>query len=103
MAFPTKAITQILIQLGPLVPDTVGKLRELIDTLRRPGANTQKQVDDLKQAIELQVGVNNEINKQFTLVKGALENVQASLKISMTIAAGAALIAVIALVLAAAH
>ena len=103
MAFPTKTITQILIQLGPHVPDTVEKLRGLIDTLRKPGANIQKQVDDLKQAIELQLGVNNEINQQFKLVKGDLESMQASLKISMTVGASAVLIAVIALVLAAIH
>jgi len=101
VALPTQTITKLLIQLGPYAPDAIKKLRELIDTLRKPGAGTQKQLDDLKQAIELQLGVNNEINEQLKLIKSVLENVQSSLKILGIVAAGVGIIAVIALVLAA--
>lgn len=101
MAFPTKSITETLIKIAPHVSDAVKTLQELIETLRKPGTNIQRKVEELKQAIELQDRVNTETNEQFKLIKNALENVQAALKISMAIAAGAALIAVIALVVAA--
>jgi hypothetical protein len=40
--------------LTPAVNDSIDKVRHLIDTIRKPGAGTQNQIDDQKKAIELQ-------------------------------------------------
>jgi hypothetical protein len=99
VAMSKRAVNQ-LIEATQYVPDAIIKLRELIESLRKPGAATQKQLDDLKQAIELQLTVNNKINEQLQLIKSVLEDVQRSLKIIRVTAVATGLIAVLALILA---
>src|SRR5262245_58119810 len=102
MPLPIAAITKLLAQLTlytPMVNDSFEKIGLLIEKVKKPGANSQKQLDDLKQAIELQLVVNTDISQQLAIIKNALEKIQGSLKTAIIIAAGAALIAVIALVL----
>jgi len=66
MTFPITSIAKLLIQLAtitPTVSNTIDKIRQLIDTIRKPGAGTQNQLDDLTKAIELQATVNKEIGR----------------------------------------
>jgi len=74
------------------------KVRHLIDTIRKPGAGTQNQVDDQKKAIELQSLVNKEINDKLRLIETVLQTIQKSLKILAVTGAGVGLIALLALV-----
>jgi predicted PurR-regulated permease PerM len=94
------AITKLLAQLAlfaPAITQAVDKLRELIETLRKPGAGTQKQLDDLKQAIELQDTVNKKINDELRIIRSVLEHVQQSLKVLAYAALGIGLVALVAL------
>ena len=98
---PIASIAKLLIQLATITPvanDSIDKIRKLIDTLRKPGAGTQNQLDDLKKAIELQLIVNREINDKLNLIGTVLQTVQKSLKILAVTVAGVGLIAVVALV-----
>jgi len=97
---PMPAITKLLAQLAlfaPAITQAVDKLRELIETLRKPGAGTQKQLDDLKQAIELQDTVNKKINDELRIIRSVLEHVQKSLKVLAYAALGIGLVALVAL------
>jgi hypothetical protein len=50
MTFPITSIARLLMQLAILTPavnDSIDKVRHLIDTIRKPGAGTQNQIDDL--------------------------------------------------------
>ena len=84
--------------LTPAVNDSIDKVRHLIDTIRKPGAGTQNQVDDQKKAIELQSLVNKEINDKLRLIETVLQTIQKSLKILAVTGAGVGLIALLALV-----
>ena len=84
--------------LTPAVNDSIDKVRHLIDTIRKPGAGTQNQVDDQKKAIELQSLVNKEINDKLRLLETVLQTIQKSLKILAVTGAGVGLIALLALV-----
>ena len=100
---PIASIAKLLIQLATITPvanDSIDKIRKLIDTIRKPGAGTQSQLDDLKKAIELQLIVNREINDKLNLIGTVLQTVQKSLKILAVTVAGVGLIAVAALVVA---
>lgn len=103
MTFPITSIAKLLIQLATITPtvnDSIEKIRHLIDTIRKPGAATQNQLDDLKKAIELQAAVNREINDKLNLIETVLQTVQKSLKILAVTGAGVGLIALVALVVA---
>ena len=103
MTFPNTAIAKLLIQLATITPtvnNSVEQIRRLIDTIRKPGAGTQNQLDDLKKAIELQASVNKEINDKLKLIETVLQTVQKSLKILAVTGAGVGLIALVALVVA---
>ena len=103
MTFPITSIAKLLMQLAILTPavnDSIDKVRHLIDTIRKPGAGTQNQIDDLKKAIELQALVNNEINDKLGLIETVLQTMQKSLKILAVTGAGVGLIALLALVVA---
>ena len=84
--------------LTPAVNDPIDKVRHLIDTIRKPGAGTQNQIDDQKKAIELQSLVNKEINDKLRLIETVLQTIQKSLKILAVTGAGVGLIALLALV-----
>ncbi|MBM2802199.1 MAG: hypothetical protein HW419_92 [Deltaproteobacteria bacterium] len=100
MTFPITSIAKLLIQLATITPtvnESIDKTRKLIDTIRKPGAGTQNQLDDLKKAIELQASVNKEINDKLKLIETVLQTVQKSLKILAVTGAGVGLIALVAL------
>jgi predicted PurR-regulated permease PerM len=103
MMLPIASIAKLLIQLATITPvanDSIDNIRKLIDTVRKPGAGTQNQLDNLKKAIELQLIVNREINDKLNLIGTVLQTVQKSLKILAVTVAGIGLIAVAALVVA---
>jgi len=103
MIFPITSIAKFLMPLAILTPavnDSIDKVRHLIDTIRKPGAGTQNQIDDLKKAIELQALVNKEINDKLRLIEKVLQTIQKSLKILAVTGAAVGLIALVALVVA---
>jgi len=103
MTLPITAIAKLLIQLATITPavnDSIDKTRKLIDTIRKPGAGTQSQLDDLKKAIELQVSINREMNDKLTLIETVLQTVQKSLKILAVTGMAVGLMAVAALAVA---
>jgi predicted DNA-binding ArsR family transcriptional regulator len=103
MTFPITSIAKLLMQLATITPpvnNSIEKIRQLIDTIRKPGAGAQNQLDDLKKAIELQAAVNKEMNDKLKLIETVLQTVQKSLKILAVTGAGVGLIALAALVVA---
>ena len=101
MTFPITSIAKLLMQLAILTPavnDSIDKVRHLIDTIRKPGAGTQNQIDDQKKAIELQSLVNKEINDKLRLIETVLQTIQKSLKILAVTGPGVGLIALLAMV-----
>lgn len=103
MALPILQIAKLLGQLtliGPVVTDGADKMRKLVETIRQGHGDTTKQLEALKQAIELQSAVNKKVDDQLRLVESVLNNVQKSLKILAFTSAGIGIVAVIALVLA---
>ena len=103
MALPLLQIAKLLGQLtviGPVVTDGVDKIRKLVETVRNGEGNTTKQLDALRQAVELQSAMNKKVDDQLRIVESVLANVQKSLKILTFTSAGIGVVAVIALVLA---
>ena len=103
MALPIVQIARLLGQLttmGPVVTDGVDKIRKLVETVRRGDGNTTKQLEALRQAVELQSAVNRKMDEQVQIIESVLGNVQKSLKILAFTVAGIGLVAVAALVLA---
>ena len=103
MALPITSIAKLLMQLATITPavnDSIDKTRKLIDSIRKPGAGTQGQLDDLKKAVELQLAVNREMNDKLNLIETVLQTMQKSLKILTVSLAGVTIIAVAALILA---
>jgi len=101
--FPIASVAKLLIQLAAITPAvnvSIEKTRQLIDTIRKPGAGTQSQLDDLKKAVELQAVVNKEINDKLKLIETVLRTMQKSLNILLVTGAGIGLIALLALVVA---
>ena len=101
--FSITAIAKLLIQLATITPAvniSIEQIRQLVDSVRKPGAGTQNQLDDLKKALELQAAVNKEINDKLKLIETVLQTVQQSLKVLAAVAAGVGLIALVALVVA---
>jgi predicted PurR-regulated permease PerM len=103
MTFPITSIAKLLMQLAiitPTVNNSIEKIRQLIDTIRKPGAGTLNQLEDLKKAIELQATVNKEMNDKLKLIETVLQTVQKSLKILAVTGVGVGLIALLALIVA---
>lgn len=103
MALPILQITKLLAQLTMLAPvatEGVDKIRKLVETIRSGDASTTKQIDALKQAVELQSSVNKEVDDQLRVIKSVLENVQRSLKIWAVASAGTGIVAGVALLIA---
>jgi hypothetical protein len=103
MALPILQIAKLLGQLttvGPVVTDGVDKIRKLVETVRNGDGNTTKQLDALRQAIELQSAVNRKVDDQLQIIESVLENVQKSLKVLAFTGAGIGLAAVAALLVA---
>ncbi|MGH7852578.1 MAG: hypothetical protein ACREP3_04010 [Candidatus Binatia bacterium] len=102
MALPILQIAKLLGQLtviGPVVTEGVDKMRKLVETIRKGDGNTTKELEALKQAIELQSAVNKKVDDQLRLVESVLRNVQKSLKVLAFTSVAIGIIAVTALVL----
>ena len=103
MTLPILQIAKLLGQLtviGPVVTDGVDKMRKLVETIRQGNGNTAKELEALKQAIELQSAVNNKVDDQLRLVESVLKNMQKSLKVLTFANAALGIVAATALVLA---
>ena len=103
MAFPIASIAKLLIQLATLTPavnSSVEKVRELVDAVRKPGAETQNRLDDLQKAVELQEIVNKEMIDKLKLIEAVLQTMQKSLKNMAATGVIVGLIAVVALLIA---
>jgi predicted PurR-regulated permease PerM len=103
MTFPITSIAKLLMQLAiitPTVNNSIEKIRQLIDTIRKPGAGTLNQLEDLKKAIELQATVNKEMNDKLKLIDKVIQTLQKSLKILAVTGVGVGLIALLALIVA---
>ena len=103
MALPILQIAKLLAELtviAPVVSDGVDKIRKLVETVRKGDANTAKQIDALRQAIELQSSVNKKMDDQLRIIESVLEKVQKSLKILAFTGAVVGVLAITALVLA---
>jgi predicted PurR-regulated permease PerM len=103
MALPIVQIAKLLGQLttvGPVVTDGVDKIRKLVETVRNGDGNTTKQLEALRQAIELQSAVNRKVDDQLQIIESVLENVQKSLKVLAFTSAGIGLMAVAAVAVA---
>jgi hypothetical protein len=102
MPLPILKIAKVLARLSVLAPaasKTIDTIRALLET-PHGDVNTTKQLDDLKQALELQATVNEDIAEQLRLFKSVLEDLQRSLKIWAWVSIGAAIAALAALVMA---
>jgi hypothetical protein len=103
MALPILQIAKLLAQLtvtAPVVSDGVEKIRRLVETVRRGDGNSAKQLEALRQAIELQSAVNKKMEDQLRIIESVLEKVQKSLKILALTSAGIGILAITALVVA---
>lgn len=103
MALPILQIAKLLGQLtmiGPVVTEGVDKMRKLVESIRKGDGNTTKELEALKQAIELQSAFNKRVDDQLRLIESVLNNVQKSLKILAFSSAVICVVAVTALVLA---
>ena len=103
MALPILQIAKLLAQLtvfAPVVTDGVDKIRKLVETIRKGDGNATKQLDALRQALELQSAVNKKVDEQLRIIESVLENVQKSLKVLAFMSAGAVIVAVIAFLIA---
>ena len=84
MALPLLQIAKLLAQLatiGPVVNEGADRIRKLVETVRKGDGNTAKQLEALRQAVELQSAVNRKVDDQLQIIESVLTNVQKSLKI----------------------
>lgn len=96
---PLFQIAKLVGQLAlvtPMVTDGVAKMRKLVETLRQGDGNIAKQVDALKQAIELQDTVNDKVEDQLRIMESVLANVQKSLKTLSLVAIVTGILAIVA-------
>lgn len=100
MAVPLLQIAKLLAQLaavGPVVTESADRIRRLVEALRRSGGDAGKQLDALRQAVELQSAVNKRVDDQLQIIESVLANVQKSLKILTLTTAAAVILALAAL------
>jgi hypothetical protein len=100
MALPLLQIARLLAQLttvGPVVTESADKIRRLVETLRRSGGDSVRQLDALREAAELQSAVNKKVDDQLQIIESVLAQVQKSLKILTFTSAAAAILALAAL------
>jgi flagellar capping protein FliD len=97
---PLFQISELVGQLAliaPMVTDGVEMMRKLVEVVRNGDGNITKQLDDLKQAIELQDTVNDKMEDQLRIMESALANVQKSLKILSLVALVTGILAIVAI------
>ena len=103
MALPIVQIAKLLGQLtviGPVVTEGVDKIRKLVETIRKTDGNIGKELETLKQAVELQSGVNKKVEDQLQIIESVLDHVRKSLKVLAFTSVGLGVVAVAALALA---
>ena len=103
MALPIVQIAKLLSELTVIAPAVAGgveHIRRLVDTIRKGEGNTAKQLDAVKQAMELQSAFNRKVDDQLRIIEAVLENIQKSLKVLAFTSAGAAIVALVALLVA---
>ena len=103
MALPIVQIAKLLGQLtviGPVVTEGVDKIRKLVETIRKTDGNIGKELETLKQAVELQSGVNKKVEDQLQIIESVLKNVQKSLKVLAFVSVGMGVVALGALAVA---
>ena len=103
MALPILQIAKLLGQLtvlGPVVTDGVDKMRKLVETIRQGNGNTARELEAMKQAMELQSAVNNTVDDQLRLVESVLKNMQKSLRVLTFTNAALGIVAAAALIMA---
>ena len=103
MALPILQIAKLLGQLtvlGPVVTDGVDKMRKLVETIRQGNGNTARELEAMKQAMELQSAVNNKVDDQLRLVESVLKNMQKSLRVLTFTNAALGIVAAAALIMA---
>jgi len=100
MALPLLQIAKLLAQLttiGPVVNEGADRIRKLVETVRKGDGNTAKQLEALRQAVEVQSAVNKKVDDQLQIIESVLTNVQKSLKILTFTSAIIGILAVAAL------
>jgi hypothetical protein len=103
MALPILQIAKLLSELTVIAPAVAGgveHIRRLVDAIRKGEGNTAKQLDAVKQAMELQSAFNKRVDDQLRIIEAVLENIQKSLKVLFFTSAGAAIVALVALLVA---
>jgi hypothetical protein len=85
--------------LAPVAGKTVDTVRTLLESAHND-ATTTKQLDALKQALELQARVNEEVAEQLRFFKSVLESVQRSFKLWAFATGATAIVALAALIIA---
>jgi hypothetical protein len=84
MALPILQIAKLLGQLtvlAPVVTEGAERIRKLVETIRKGDGNAIKELDALKQAIELQSAVNHKVDDQLRLIESVLKNMQRALRV----------------------
>lgn len=103
MALPIVQIAKLLGQLtviGPVVTEGADKFRKLVEAVRKDDGNAARDLEALKQAVEVQSAVNKKFDDQLQIIQSVLNNVQKSLKILVFTTATAAALAIAALMFA---
>jgi hypothetical protein len=85
--------------LAPVAGKTVDAVRTLLETAH-DDAGMAKQMNALKQALELQAKVNEEVAEQLRLFKSVLEGIQRSFKLWALATVATAILALAAIVIA---
>jgi len=102
MALPIIAIAKVLGQLTVLVPAAETLMRTLRGTVSKIPENPSaaEHLDDIERALKLQVEVTENLASQLQMVQSALAGIQRSLKILAYATAGAAVLAILAIIVA---
>jgi hypothetical protein len=102
MALPLSTVAKLIGQLTILVPAAEGLLRALRGTVANIPENPSaaEYLDDIERALKLQVEVTANLTSQLHTVQSVLGSVQRTLKLLTYAIVGAAVLAVLALVIA---
>jgi hypothetical protein len=102
MAWPLIAIAKVLGQLTVLVPAAQTLIRTLRGTVSQIPENPSaaEHLDDIERALKLQVEVTENLASQLQMVQSALAGIQRSLKLLAYAMAGAAVLAILAIIVA---
>jgi len=102
VALPIITIAKVLGQLTVLVPAAETLVRTLRGTVSKIPENPSaaEHLDDIERALKLQVEVTENLTSQLHIIQSALAGIQRSLKILAYATAGAAVLAILAIIVA---